>query len=912
MPPRSDDPPRRGLEPRRGAARPVPQSTGDDDNETRGFGGIGDARAYTPRGRTVRENGERGRAPRTDRTGDPFRPALQVLDGGQPAVRDRRRTADEPPVPPARRGRGRDRDDAHDGDVRDDVAHPDDDGTDDHPDEIRREESRRGEARRDSRRGRADRYAGDRRDGDRHDNDRRDSDRYADGRFADDDRPVRGRPLRGRAAGDRAARERAAETGRRRGDDTGRDIGRRAAEPGRRGEPARRTAADPDGRRSASASRAGAARTSPSAGRTTAGRSTAGRTTAGRGAAGRGTADREAPPPPRRGSSAGGGRPPGPPRPTRPVGPHAEPPRLADSRRRLRLGTLVALALFTSIGVRLVSLQVIDSPAAAASILEQRQMRLLEVALPAPRGSIVDRDGEVLAHSIEARFVFADPTRVTDAAANAAALSPLLGVAASTLKAKMEPKKRPGGGASRFEYLARGVDITVAESITALNLPGIGVRRDERRSVPGADLAANLIGFTGGDLTGLEGLEARYDDLLRGRDGKRIFEIGSPYVDKGQLAKEIPGGFNREEAAQPGSSLALTIDRGLQFKVEQLLGADMKKVNATVGAAVVLDTHTGEVLAQASYPPWNAAQPFKVDDPSDREDVASSLIADPGSTHKAFIFGAALQEGIITPDSTLEVGPALRRGGFLFKDTHPHPKNTKVTMAGLMAYSSNVGTIRLGDKLGAQRVFDYQRKFGLGEATQEGMPGEAEGKVLTPDQWSPSGSGAIPIGHSVDATLIQMAAGYNVIANNGTYIQPHLIKETIAADGTRTPAPAPKTHPVLSPEHAAELRTIMESVVAVPGATGNLARVEGYRVAGKTGTGKRLINGKYTSHEAGSFIGMAPAENPRYVVAVFADTPGGGGGAVAGPTFSKIMAFTLIHNKVPPSGTKPPKFTILP
>jgi cell division protein FtsI (penicillin-binding protein 3) len=625
------------------------------------------------------------------------------------------------------------------------------------------------------------------------------------------------------------------------------------------------------------------------------------------GTAGRTAQGRPSAPAPRR---TAGGRGAAPPRP--PARPPADPPRLADSRRRLRLGTVLVLALFAVIGIRLVAFQVLDSPAVAASILEQRKLRLADVALPAPRGSILDRSGAVLAHSVEARFVYADPERVRDIDATAAALSPLLGIPVSTLKAKMAKKTRPGGGPSYFEYLARGVDVAVAEKIVDLNLPGIGARRDERRDVPGASLAANLIGFTGADLTGLEGLEARYDDLLRGKDGRRVFEIGNPYVDKGQLAKEIPGGYNRVIEAQPGSSLQLTIDRDLQFEVERLLGQSMKKVNATVGAAVVLDTRTGEVLAQASYPAWNAAKPFTVDKPSEREDVASSLVTDPGSTHKAFIFGAALQEGIVKPDSTLTVGPALRRGGYLFKDTHPHPKNTRVTMPGLMALSSNVGTILLADKLTPQRVYEYQQKFGLGKATNEGMPGEASGRILAPKEWSPSGSGSIPLGMSVDATLIQMAAGYNAIANNGTYVQPHLIKETIAADGTRTPMPAPQTREVLSPENAAALRTMLEAVVTLPDATGNMAKVKGYRVAGKTGTGKRLINGRYTSFEAGSFIGMAPAENPRYVIAVTADTPGGGGGAVAAPAFSKMMAFTLTHYKVPPSGTEPPKFSVLP
>jgi cell division protein FtsI (penicillin-binding protein 3) len=894
MPPRATDPPRRGPAPRRGASRAVDPAE-DDSEATRGFGGIGEARAYTPRGRTVRENGDRGRVPRTDRTGDPFRPALQVLDGGQPAPR--RRGNDEAPA----RGRDvRDDDRRH----RDDYADHDDDRAEDarargNPGGPRADADRTSTRDRATRDRAADR---DRNDRDRADRDRAERDR-ADG---DRDRSDRERTTKDRTTPDRAGRDRAARdrAARDRADGTRRD------DLGRRVDSTRRTAADPDRRRTA-----GAARTPAPPARTTAGGSrgrsadTAARPPAPRRDAGR-LGDRPGSRPGGRDGRGGTGRPPAPPR--APAGPPAEPPKLADSRRRLRLGTVVALALFTAIGIRLVSFQVLDSPAVAASILEQRSFRLTEVALPAPRGSILDRTGEALAHSVEARFVYADPELVKDPAASAAALSPLLGVAASTLRAKMAKKTRPGGGASRFEYLARGVDVAIADKILALNLPGIGARRDERRDVPGADLAANLIGFTGEDLTGLEGLEARYDDLLRGRDGKRVFEIGNPHVDKGQLAKEIPGGYNRVIPAQPGSSLQLTIDRDLQYEVERLLGIDMKKVNATRGAAIVIDTHSGAVLAQASYPPWNAAKPFEVDDAADRVDVASSLVFDPGSTHKAFIFGAALQEGIINPSSTLAVGPALRRGGFPFKDTHPHPKNTLVTMPGLLAYSSNVGTILLADRLNPQRVYEYQQKFGLGSATGEGVPGEAEGRLLAPKEWSGSASGSIPVGMSVDATLLQMAAGYNTIANNGTYVQPHIISETIAPDGSRTPAPAPVTRQVLSPQNAAALRTMMEAVVTVPGATGNLAKVDGYRVAGKTGTAARLINGRYTSQEVGSFIGMAPAENPRFVIAVLADTAGGSGGAVAGPAFSKMMSFTLSHYKVPPSGTKPPKFTILP
>jgi cell division protein FtsI (penicillin-binding protein 3) len=835
----------------------APEGRTADDRD--GFGGISDARAYTPRGRTVRENAERARAGRTA-----GRPALQVLDGGVPApVRDRRRGGPDA-LPEEPRGRTTTR--------RTPAPDPKDPARDDRP---------------------------------------------ARGRGAPLDEPARADGRRGAAGAAREPRAGLSRT--------------QPREALSRTEPrAGLSRTEPREALSRTEPRA-AARTQPRtpAARTTAAPGTRGdgnRTTGTRGAGNRGAdgpgtgtrgATRGARPRPDQRTAAprqprdrrGDARPRTPAK--RPAAVAAPPPKLADYRRRLRLGTVFALALFVVIAGRLVVLQLFNTPAYAASITEQRQNRLAKVALPAPRGAIYDRGGAALARSVEARYVYADPELVENPDQVAATLSRLLGKPYSELRPKLNRTKRPGGGLSRFEYLARGVDIVDAERIVAANLPGIGTHRDERRDVPGADLAANLIGFTGQDMTGLEGMEARYDDLLRGQDGQRVFERGNPHVDEGQLAKEIPGGFRQETPAQPGSSLVLTIDSDLQFAVQRILGERMRKLNAQIAAAVVLDVKTGEVLAQASYPSYNAAQPTK-SKPTDREDVASGIVVDPGSTHKALIFGAALQEGIVKPDSTVTVGPALVRGGTTFQDGHPHPRNTKVTLAGLMAYSSNVGTIRLGEMLGPQRVYEYQQKFGLGKPTGEGVAGELPGRLLPPSEWSGSAVGSVPIGHSVDATLIQMAATYATIANDGTYVQPHLLKETVAGDGTRQPAPAPETRQVLSPANAAALRTMMEAVVSVKGGTGNLAAIDGYRVAGKTGTGSRLVDGRYTKSETGSFIGMAPAEDPRYVVAVLADTPNGTGGVVAGPAFKEMMEFTLAHYRVPPSGTKPPKFTIVP
>jgi cell division protein FtsI (penicillin-binding protein 3) len=582
-------------------------------------------------------------------------------------------------------------------------------------------------------------------------------------------------------------------------------------------------------------------------------------------------------------------------------------PRPARSRRRIRLVTVFSLALFTVIGLRLVVLQVGQSPAAVELLLAQQRSRLVEIELPAPRGSIVDRSGAVLARSVESRYVYADPELIEDAPAAAARLSPLLGIAPSRLTRLMAKKKRPGGAASRFEYLARGVDIPLARGIDNLGLAGIGTGRDERRDVSGADLASNLIGFTGEDRTGLEGLEARYDDVLRGQDGRLVHERGNPGVDDGRLAKEIPSGYHRLTRPRPGATLHLTIDRDLQFQAQRALCPTLAQAEAAFGAAVVLDVATGEVLVQASCPGFNAARPLD-HSPAERADVASSVAAEPGSTHKAFVIAAALQEGVITPDTTVPADGPLVRGGTPFADEHPRPAGTRLTIPQVLAYSSNVGTIAVADRLGPQRIFDYQQRFGLGTATGEGMPGESPGRLLAPLRWSPSASGSVPIGTSVDATLLQMAAGYAAIANDGVYVAPRLVRSTVAADGTVSPGPAPRTRRVLSPEVAAEVRTMLEAVVVHPGGTGRRAAVPGHRVAGKTGTVDRFVDGRYTTANAVSFIGMAPAEAPRYVVAVSAAVPRGAGGAVAAPVFSSIMSLALSRYRVPPSTTRPPSF----
>jgi cell division protein FtsI (penicillin-binding protein 3) len=577
------------------------------------------------------------------------------------------------------------------------------------------------------------------------------------------------------------------------------------------------------------------------------------------------------------------------------------PPRLGDPQRRLRISTVLVLALFAVIGGRLVELQLIDARGYAAQGLAERLQR---VPVAAPRGAIYDRTGAVLVHSVEARYVYADPGLIDNPDQAADALSPLLGIPRSELLGRLVKHKRDDGTQVRFEWLARGVDIATGDRILALNLAGIGVRRDERRDVPGHDLAANLLGFTNRDLTGLAGLEAGFDELLRGVDGERTFEIGD-----GNLATEIPGGYRMEKPARPGTSLQLTIDRDLQYEIQNILAGRMRERKALFGAAVVLDVHTGEVLAQASYPPYDAADPFTAPEAA-RVDAASQIVVDPGSVAKVVALGAALQEDVVQPDSTVLIGPTIRKGDTVYSDTHPFPAGTRITLPGILAYSSNVGTITVASQLGADRLYSYQCELGLGRPTGEGLPGEASGLVQPPENWSGSSYGSIPIGNGISVTPLQMAAVYAAVANDGVWTQPHLVRATVGPDGRSSPADAPESRRVFDTSTAQALRTMLEAVVTLPGATGVSAAVPGYRVAGKTGTGLRVVDGRYAPGEVASFVGMAPADAPRYVIAVFAHTPGGTGGAVAGPAFRDMMAFTLGHYQVPPTGAPVPTFTV--
>ncbi|GAB4002536.1 hypothetical protein GCM10029992_41030 [Glycomyces albus] len=379
---------------------------------------------------------------------------------------------------------------------------------------------------------------------------------------------------------------------------------------------------------------------------------------------------------------------------------------------------MLVLVLLLLAGTRLVQLQVTDAAAFAADALDQR---LVTVPLTAERGSILDRNGDPLVYSVKANFVAVDPTQVeSDPAELAARLAPLLGRPASELEPLIGTEETPQGEPIEFTYLQRGVDLAAGDRIAEFGEPGLIIGDDERRVVPGHDLAANVLGFTGGDHgEGLSGLEASYDDWLSGEDGEVSYE-------RSQSGQPIPGAFYREDPALPGNDLQLTIDADLQYQVQKILQETVDENDAQFGSAMVMEVGTGEMLAMASTPTYDAADPFDVDSDEAYRDYGTQATVDPGSIHKAIIFAAALEEGCIEADGIMEVAQSINKGGEDYVDSYPHG-GAVLSLAGIIAQSSNVGTIQLADCLGKEKVYEYQQMFGLGAPTGVGTTGEAPG-----------------------------------------------------------------------------------------------------------------------------------------------------------------------------------------
>lgn len=544
------------------------------------------------------------------------------------------------------------------------------------------------------------------------------------------------------------------------------------------------------------------------------------------------------------------------------------------------------------LGGRLVQLQGFDSNHLAA---KAEQKLLYPTTIPATRGQIVDRDGKPLAYSVAARTIFADPKTVKDAPAAARALAGPLNKPVSDLLPELTRAR------TRYSVLARDLTPAQATDVLALGLPGIGADDSTQRVYPGNDLAAAVIGYTNTD-GGQGGIESKYDDQLKGTPGRLEAEVGNNGL-------QIPGGLRKETAAVPGSTVQLTIDQDLQFQLQRALVAAVKKAKASDGQAVIMDAHTGEVLAMATAPTFDAQNPRKYA-PALRTNLAVQAPVEPGSANKVVTFAAAVQDGKLRPDTPMLVPGAYEVAGHMVRDAWAHGP-AHWTATGVLAKSSNVGTLMIAnDIVGPAQFYDTERKFGIGQKTGIELPGESAGRLPTPDTWSGTTFGNLPIGQGLSMTPLQLAGMYQTIANDGVRVQPRIIKAVLNPDGTSTPSSAPERTTVITPAAARTVRGMLEAVVG-KGGTAPKAAIDNYRVAGKTGTAQRpnpacgcYAGGGYWA----TFAGMAPADKPALVMSVvITEPPGGGeGGSVAAPLFHDVMSYALTARKVTPTGTPVP------
>ncbi len=556
-------------------------------------------------------------------------------------------------------------------------------------------------------------------------------------------------------------------------------------------------------------------------------------------------------------------------------------PRRRANVRVLGIGLVLVLA-WGGVGYRLFDIQVADAAAYAARGEDQRLRR---ETLAAARGTIFDRDHHELAVTIDAVTVFADPREVTDPDFFASQLAPLTGEAYDVLVDRLSRD-------AAFVYVARQLDRRQAQLVQELGLQGIHFTEEPKRYYPAGDLAAQVVGFVGGDEgAGLEGVELQYDAILAGTPGELL-------VERDLRGRVIPQGRYAVTPPKPGADLVLTLDREIQFALQSALDTVVRSVEAEAATAVVVHVPTGEILAMGSAPTFDPNDLSRVDADAIRNRAVTDTF-EPGSTQKLITVAAALEEGVFRPGDVLDVPETITIHDKEYEDVGKHPP--QLTIADIVTYSSNVGTILIQQELGNAMLHEYLSRFGFGQATGLDYPGEAAGVLRDPRDWCETTCGAnTAIGYRVSVTALQIAAAYAAVANDGVWIQPHLVREIIDVDGSRRGA-EPVVRPVLSTKTAAQLRVMLEGVV--DRGTGTNAAVPGYRIGGKTGTTKKYDPELFYEHEdvVASFIGMGPISDPEVVVAVMIDTPAGGefGGEVAAPVFAEIMAVALHQLGIP-------------
>jgi len=591
-------------------------------------------------------------------------------------------------------------------------------------------------------------------------------------------------------------------------------------------------------------------------------------------------------------------------------------PSAAGLRSRLVLGRVVLVLALVAAGFKLVTVQGLQAAALAAQAAGQRTS---VQTLPAQRGTITDRNGTPLAFSVAAQALYAQPNRITSEQrviradpdmhkqAMARRVAQVLGPAVSEQEILSQLRS------DRTTVLLAPLATPAQARAIQQDFPEISAEHREIRQYPGGELAANVLGVANWraderKVRGLVGLENYDDTLLAGRDGRRVVDTaeGSDAV--------IPGSERAERPPVPGSGLELTLDSDLQFTVAQMLTDYARRYRAKGASAVVLDARTAEVYAMVNdvtFDPNNlaAATPELLGNP------AVSTPFEPGSVNKVVTAAAAIESGVVTPDTPLQVPGELRIADRTVRDAWPHG-TLNLTFTGVLARSSNVGTLLTAQRVGEDRFVDMLTRMGLGQRTNVGLPGESAGKVPPRDQWSGSTFANLPIGQGLSMTVLQMASMYQAIANDGLRIPPRIVSTEIAPDGTRTATPPPAGIRVVSPQTAHTVRDMLRAVVQnEPRQRGTApeAALDGYQIAGKSGTAQQVNPGcgcYSNSNYWITFAGILPADAPRFVVGIMLDDPAVGSAA---PLFHEIASYLAGRYQIPLSRTpSPPLILTLP
>ena len=570
------------------------------------------------------------------------------------------------------------------------------------------------------------------------------------------------------------------------------------------------------------------------------------------------------------------------------------------AHNRIRGLVLILAVVMFLFGVRLVQVQALQAgDYRARAVNEMEKVKTLQ----APRGDITDINGVPFARSVAATSIVVDQTQITNPAKVAAFVAPILGMKVAEVQDSLT-------GTRKWNMVARNAKpatwLKLSAAIDEYNsrfkamspdrIIGFFPERSYVREYPSGRLIASLIGFVNHDGVGATGLESSMNSTIKGVDGKYSYANG--------YKAEIPGSQSEIVPAQAGTSVRLTVDRDIQWVASKAIADAVKSSRALSGTVIVMDPKTGQILAHATAPTFDPNDTTKVSLVAMRNPSVLDVY-EPGSTGKVMTLAAAIEEKKITPETVLTIPYALKRSVKTFHDHEPHPTQ-RLTTAGVLAVSSNTGSIKIGEMLSNDKLYDYLTKFGIGSKTGSGLPGESRGILPKVADWSGTTAPTVAFGQGYSVTAMQATSVFATIANDGVRVSPTVIAGTSDSSGNYTPSATRESVRVISADTAAKMRLMMESVVSANG-TAPSAAIPGYRVAGKTGTAQRIDDtcGCYRGYTA-SFIGFAPADKPAYVISVTIQDPKGmhWGGYLGGPVFKKVMSFVLQSKGIAPTGTK--------